>query len=243
MADRQQALIVGGCRGIGRAISRRLAADGYDILATARKQSPDSEALAAEIRGMGRAFELLSFDVRDSAAIASEYARVFGENGAPDTLVYNAGVNKDNLMLFMTPEEWHTVLDTNADGFFNTVQPLLFNMVAKKRGSIVVISSASGQTGQAGQVNYSASKAALIGAVKALAREVGRKGLRVNAVAPGLIDTEMIQALPLDRIVPLIPMNRVGKPEEVAGAVSFLCSPDSSYVSGQVLGVNGGLVS
>jgi 3-oxoacyl-[acyl-carrier protein] reductase len=242
ITEKRTALIVGGCRGIGRAISLRLARDGYDILASARKAGPDSESLAAEVRAAGREFGLLVFDVTDPAAVGREYARVFGESGAPDALVYNAGVARDNLMLFMTPDEWRAVMGTNADGFFNTVQPLLFNMVARKRGAIVVISSASGQAGQAGQVNYSASKAALIGAVKALAREVGRKGIRVNAVAPGVVETEMTKGLPLERILPVIPMNRIGKPEEVAGAVSFLCSPDSSYVTGQVLAVNGGLV-
>ena len=157
-------------------------------------------------------------------------------------MIYNSGIARDNLFVFMESDEWDSVLETNLRGFYNTVQPLVFGMLARRRGRIVVISSASGQTGQAGQVNYSASKAGLIGAVKALAREVGRKGILVNAVAPGVIDTEMTRELPKDQVLGLIPLHRTGKAEEVAGAVSFLCGPDSTYIHGQVLAVNGGLV-
>ncbi|MBR4663532.1 MAG: SDR family oxidoreductase, partial [Lentisphaeria bacterium] len=154
----------------------------------------------------------------------------------------NAGIAKDNLFVFMDGAQWDDVLETNLQGFFNTVQPLIFGMLAKRGGRIVVISSASGQTGQAGQVNYSASKAGLIGAVKALAREVGRKGILVNAVAPGVIDTEMTQEIPKDMVLPLIPLRRFGSAAEVAGVVSFLCGSDSTYIHGQVIAVNGGLV-
>ena len=167
---------------------------------------------------------------------------MFGDGGAPEVAVYNAGIARDNLMAFMSPREWDEVIETNVNGFYNTIQPLVFGMLAKKRGRIVAVSSASGQTGQAGQVNYSASKAALIGAVKALAREVGRTGVLVNAVAPGFIHTEMTREIPEERVLPLIPLNRAGEAAEVAGAVSFLCGPDSSYIHGQVIAVNGGLV-
>ena len=142
----------------------------------------------------------------------------------------------------MDDNEWESVLDTNLNGFYNTVQPLVFGMLAKRRGRVVIISSASGQTGQAGQVNYSATKAALIGAAKALAREVGRKGVLVNVVAPGVIETDMTKDLPKDQILPLIPLHRTGKVAEIAGTVSFLCGPDSTYIHGQVIAVNGGLV-
>jgi len=142
----------------------------------------------------------------------------------------------------MTPTQWSEVLRTNLDGFYNTIQPLVFGMLARKSGRIIAISSASGQTGQAGQVNYSAAKAGLIGAVKALAREVGRKGILVNAIAPGLIETDMTKDLPKERILPLIPLARAGVANEVAGVVSFLCGPDSTYIHGQVIAVNGGLV-
>ena len=236
------ALVIGGCRGIGRAISQRLAEDGFDIAATARQAGPDSEELARLVAAAGRKFTLLAFDVRDREAVRRELERVFGDGGAPEVAVYNAGIARDNLMAFMSPREWDEVIETNVNGFYNTIQPLVFGMLAKKRGRIVAVSSASGQTGQAGQVNYSASKAALIGAVKALAREVGRKGVLVNAVAPGFIHTEMTREIPEERVLPLIPLNRAGEAAEVAGAVSFLCGPDSSYIHGQVIAVNGGLV-
>ncbi|WP_302811985.1 3-oxoacyl-ACP reductase FabG [Victivallis vadensis] len=236
------ALVIGGCRGIGRAISQRLAEDGFDIAATARQAGPDSEELARQVAAAGRKFTLLAFDVRDREAVRRELERVFGDGGAPEVAVYNAGIARDNLMAFMSPREWDEVIETNVNGFYNTIQPLVFGMLAKKRGRIVAVSSASGQTGQAGQVNYSASKAALIGAVKALAREVGRKGVLVNAVAPGFIHTEMTREIPEERVLPLIPLNRAGEAAEVAGAVSFLCGPARSYIHGQVIAVNGGLV-
>ena len=201
-----------------------------------------SEELARQVAAAGRKFTLLAFDVRDREAVRRELERVFGDGGAPEVAVYNAGIARDNLMAFMSPREWDEVIETNVNGFYNTIQPLVFGMLAKKRGRIVAVSSASGQTGQAGQVNYSASKAALIGAVKALAREVGRKGVLVNAVAPGFIHTEMTREIPEERVLPLIPLNRAGEAAEVAGAVSFLCGPDSSYIHGQVIAVNGGLV-
>ena len=159
----------------------------------------------------------------------------------PDVLVYNAGIAKDNLFAFMTKDEWDSVIRTNLDGFYNVVQPVVFGMLAAKRGRIVVISSTSGQIGQAGQVNYSASKAGLIGAVKALAREVGRKQIYVNVVSPGVIDTEMTKDLPKDKILPLIPLARFGTCEETAAVVDFLCSEPAMYIHGQVIGVNGGL--
>ena len=238
---KRTALVIGGCRGIGKAVSLRLAKDGFELAVTCRKKSSDSEALAAEIGSLGRSCTVLELDVRSRESSRKTLAGAFGQE-APDAVIYNSGIAKDNLFVFMENAEWDDVLDTNLNGFYNTVQPLVFGMLARRRGRIVVISSASGQTGQAGQVNYSASKAGLIGAVKALAREVGRKGILVNAVAPGVIETEMTKELPKDQVLPLIPLHRTGKAEEVAAAVSFLCGPDSSYVHGQVLAVNGGLV-
>ena len=235
------ALVIGGCRGIGRAISIRLAKDGFDITATCRKRGSDSDSLAAEIESIGRGCAILELDVCSRDEAGKVLSEAFSDR-APDAVIYNSGITRDNLFVFMGREEWESVLDTNLHGFYNTVQPLIFGMLAKRSGRIVAVSSASGQTGQAGQVNYSASKAGLIGAVKALAREVGRKGILVNAVAPGVIETKMTKDLPKDQVLPLIPMHRAGKPEEVAGAVSFLCGPDSSYIQGQVLAVNGGLV-
>ena len=235
------ALIIGGCRGIGRAVSLRLAHDGFHIVATCRKQGADSESLTAGIAAQGGTCSILELDVCDREAAKKTLADAFSDR-APDAVVYNSGITRDNLFVFMDGTEWDSVLDTNLRGFYNAIQPLLFGMLANRRGRIVVISSASGQTGQAGQVNYSASKAGLIGAMKALAREVGRKGILVNAVAPGVIDTEMTKDLPKDQVLPLIPLHRTGSADEVAGVVSFLCGPDSTYIHGQVLAVNGGLV-
>ncbi len=239
--EQRTALVIGGCRGIGRAVSLRLARDGYDIAATCRKRGTDADTLAEEIAALGRQCRILEFDVCDREGTRNVLNAAFGET-APDAVVYNSGITRDNLFVFMDGDEWDRVLDTNLRGFYNAVQPLIFGLLAKRRGRIVVVSSASGQTGQAGQVNYSASKAGLIGAVKALAREIGRKGLLVNAVAPGVIETEMTRDLPKEQVLPLIPLHRTGSADEVAAAVSFLCGPDSTYIHGQVLAVNGGLV-
>ena len=241
MSAVQTALVIGASRGIGCAIAKRLAADGFDIVATCSRDPASLEPLKEEVGALGRSFAGLAFDVADREAASAALSGVFGDS-APDVLIYNAGIARDNLFVFMSAQEWDSVMRTNLDGFYNTVQPLLMGMMARKSGRIVVISSASGQAGQGGQVNYSASKAALIGAVKALAREVGRKRILVNAVAPGFIETDMTADLPKEKILPMIPLNRAGSVEEVAGAVSFLCGPDSRYVHGQVLAVNGGLV-
>ena len=235
------ALIIGGCRGIGEAITLRLAADGFDVFPTCRKRGEAAEELARKVRSLGRECRILELDVRDRAGARKTLEAAFADR-APDAVIYNSGIAKDNLFVFMNGEEWDDVLETNLQGFYNTVQILVFGMLARRSGRIVVITSASGQTGQAGQVNYSASKAGLIGAVKALAREVGRKGILVNAVAPGVIKTDMTRELPKEQVLPLIPLHRFGAAEEVAGVVSFLCGKDSSYIHGQTIAVNGGLV-
>ena len=159
----------------------------------------------------------------------------------PDVLVFNAGIARDNLLAFMTDEEWDAVLRTDLDGFFNVTKPVIFEMIRRKSGRVVVISSLSGQVGQAGQVNYSAAKAGLIGAARALAREVGRKHIFVNVVSPGVIETEMTAELPKDQVLPLIPLHRYGTSDEVAAVVQFLCAEPAMYVHGQVIGVNGGM--
>jgi 3-oxoacyl-[acyl-carrier protein] reductase len=156
--------------------------------------------------------------------------------------VYNAGITRDNLLMWMTKDEWDSVLSTNLDGFYNVLRSVLFSMLRVKRGRIVTVSSASGQTGRAGQVNYSASKAGLIGASRALAQEVGKRNIIVNVVAPGVIETDMTEELPKDKLLPLIPLGRFGKPEDVASVVDFLCSEEHMYIHGQVIGINGGLV-
>lgn len=236
------ALVIGGCKGIGRAIAARLARDGFNIIASSRQAGSDALETERLVRQSGRNFTLLPLDVCDREGSKQSLLPFLEGENLPEVIVYNAGIARDNLFAFMDPEEWQAVIKTNLDGFYNTVQPFVFGLLARKRGRIIVISSASGQSGQAGQVNYSASKAALIGAVKALAREIGRKGILVNVVAPGVISTVMTENLPMERILPLIPLNRIGAADEVAGAVSFLAGPDSTYIHGQVLAVNGGLI-
>ena len=233
-------MVIGASRGIGRVIAERLAHDGFDIVGTCRSNPERFQELEQKVTGLGRSFHALAFDIADRKAAEETLLGYFGD-GAPDVLVYNAGINDDDLFAMMAPEQWDRVLHTNADGFFNCIHPLIMNMMGRRGGRIIAISSISGQTGQPGQVNYSASKAALLGAVKALAREVARKKILVNAVAPGFIDTDMTEKLPTDELVPQIPLRRIGKAEEVAGAVAFLAGPDSSYITGQVIAVNGGL--
>lgn len=239
--EQKKAFVIGASRGIGRAIAHRLAKDGFDIIASCREPGGAISETERLVKAESRSFTMAVFDVTDRKGACREIDRIFGMS-APDVIVYNAGIAKDNFFVFMSGEEWDSVLHTNTDGFYNTVQPLMMNMMAQKHGRIIVVSSASGQAGQAGQVNYSASKAALIGAAKALAREVGRKNILVNVVAPGFIETDMTKDLPKEKILPMIPLNRAGTVDELAGVVSFLCGPDSLYVHGQVIAVNGGLI-
>jgi 3-oxoacyl-[acyl-carrier protein] reductase len=235
------ALIVGGSRGIGRAIALRLARSGFDIWLTYRGNHRAAQEVREEIEGIGRKCETLSFDVsnyEETKAALEERA----EEHPPEAVVFNAGITRDNLMMWMSKEEWDSVLSTNLDGFYNVIRSVLFSMLRVRRGRIVTVSSASGQTGHPGQVNYSASKSGLIGASKALAREVGKRNIIVNVVAPGMIETEMTEDVPRDQIVPLIPLQRFGNTEDVASVVDFLCSEEHMYIHGQVIGINGGLV-
>jgi len=235
------ALVVGGSRGIGCAIAVKLAASGFDIWLTYRGNHEAANAVKAEIEAAGSRCELIPFDVSSYAETETALLPRL-ETVAPDVLVYNSGIARDNLLMWMTPEEWHSVISTNLDGFFNVTRQVVFAMLKAKKGRIVVISSTSGQVGQAGQINYSASKAGLIGAAKALAREVGKKNIYVNVVAPGFIETEMTAEIPTQQVLPLIPLNRIGRSEEVASLVNFLCCETNMYIHGQVIGVNGGLV-
>lgn len=236
----KNALIIGGSRGIGRAIALELAEHGFDIWLTYNRSPDAAEEVKAEVEQKGRSCELFGFDVSDYDATQAALAERC-EKEPPAAVIYNAGITRDNLAMFMSRDEWADVLKTNLDGFFNVIKAVLFPMLAQKQGRIVAISSTSGQIGQAGQFNYSASKAGLIGAVKSLAREVGKKNILVNVVAPGVIDTEMTDHLPIGQILPLIPLNRTGAAQDVAATVRFLCSEDQSYIHGQVIGVNGGL--
>jgi 3-oxoacyl-[acyl-carrier protein] reductase len=234
------ALITGASRGIGAAIALRLAKDGYDIWINYRSRENEAEAVRDSILKLGREVRLLKFDVCSESDTERVLAPLL-EGEYPEVLVNNAGVARDNVVSFMTSEEWDSVIDTSLKGFFLVTRLVVTKMIRAKKGRIVNISSTSGETGLPGQVNYSAAKAGLIGATKALAKEVARKGILVNAVAPGLIDTEMTKDLPLEEMLKMVPLKRTGTPDEVAGAVSFLCSADATYITGQVISVNGGL--
>lgn len=236
----KQALVIGGSRGIGKAVALRFAREGYHLMVTYNRSEDAAQDIKKVIEAGGGSCELFGFDVSDYEATQAALAARC-EKEPPFAVVYNAGITRDNLMLWMTQEEWGQVLKTNLDGFYNVTKAVLFPMLAKKQGRIVAISSTSGEIGQKGQVNYSAAKAGLIGAVKALAREVGGKNILVNAVAPGFIETEMTDHIPVEHVLPLIPLNKTGSVDDVAATVFFLCSEDQSYIHGQVIGVNGGL--
>jgi len=233
-------LIIGGSRGIGKAIALRMSNSGWDIWFTYQSNHKSAEETKKAIEEIGVSCRIFAFDVSDYTATGEALSKICDE-APPHAVVYNAGVARDNLMVWMTKEEWDTVISTNLDGFYNIMHVVLFPMLREKRGRIVVVSSTSGQIGQAGQVNYSASKAGLIGAAKALAREVGKKNILVNVVAPGIIETEMTKDLPKDKIMPLIPLGRFGQSKDVASVVNFLCTEEDMYIHGQVIGINGGL--
>lgn len=239
MEEKKIALITGAGRGIGAAVARVLARDGYDIWLNYRSDHACAAAVAQEIEALGRQCRLLCFDVADSAAVKGALEPLL-EKESPQVLVNNAGFTKDTLMVWMRESEWKDVLSVHLDGFFNVTKLLLVGMLKKKSGRIVNIASTSGQSGMPGQTNYSAAKAGLIGATKSLALETAKRKILVNVVSPGFIETEMIEGLPMERILPMIPMGRVGKAAEVAEVVSFLCSDKASYITGQVIAVNGG---
>jgi 3-oxoacyl-[acyl-carrier protein] reductase len=242
MAEREIALVTGGSRGIGRAISMELAANGYYVIINYRSQKDAAAETLAKIKEAGGDGETVQFDVVNSDETTAVLKELLDRHKYIRVLINNAGITSDGLFPMTSRQGWESVIDTSLKGFYNVTKPVLRSMIRQKKGNIIAIASISGIAGNAGQVNYSAAKAGLIGACKALAKEMAKLGIRVNAVAPGLIETEMIKDLPLDALVQYIPMGRVGKPEEVAKAVRFLCSEDASYITGQVLSVNGGMV-
>lgn len=236
-------LVTGSSRGIGRAIALNLADAGHDIVVHCRSRRDEAEAVQAEIVAKGRQARVLQFDVADRAATAAALEADVAAHGAYYGVICNAGLTRDGAFPGLTSEDWDQVLRTNLDGFYNVLHPLVMPMIRRRApGRIVCITSVSGLIGNRGQVNYSASKAGVIGAAKALAVELAKRKITVNCVAPGLIDTDMLDPeVPVEQILKVIPMERSGTPEEVASAVRFLVSPEASYITRQVLAVNGGL--
>lgn len=236
-------LVTGSSRGIGRAIALRLARSGYDLVLHCRSRRDEAEAVKAEIEALGRSARVLQFDVSDRAACREQLEIDVEAHGAYYGVVCNAGLTRDGAFPALTDEDWDSVLRTNLDGFYNVLHPLSMPMIRRRKpGRIVCITSVSGLVGNRGQVNYSASKAGVIGAAKALAIELAKRRITVNCVAPGLIDTEILdERVPVEEILKMIPAQRMGTPEEVAGAVNFLMSEEAGYITRQVLAVNGGL--
>ena len=243
MCEKETVLVTGASRGIGRAIAVRLAEDGFNSVVHCRGRLDDAHETAAQVAAAGGVARVLSFDVSAREAVREALETDIAAHGAYYGVVLNAGLTRDGAFPALTGEDWDAVLRTNLDGFYNVLQPLIMPMIRLRRGGrIVAVSSVSGLIGNRGQVNYSASKAGLIGAVKALAIELGKRGITVNAVAPGLIETEMVEAhVPVAEIVKMIPLARAGAPDDVAQAVRFLMSAGAGYITRQVLSVNGGL--
>lgn len=238
------ALVTGGSRGLGRAVCLKLAAQGWPVVINYQSNAEAAEETKRLIEEQGGQAELLRFDVskKEEVEAALDQWEASHEADYIAVLVNNAGIRRDNVMFMMSDEEWHSVLDTSLNGFFYITRRLLKHMMPRRRGGrIVNMASLSGLKGMAGQTNYSAAKAALIGATKALAQEVAARGVTVNAVAPGFIDTDMTKDLPQEELKQLIPVGRFGRPEEVAAAVAFLVSEDAAYITGEVISVNGGL--
>lgn len=236
-------LVTGSSRGIGRAIALRLARAGYDLVLHCRSRRDEAEAVGVEIAAMGRQVRVLQFDIADRQACAAALEADVKQHEAVYGVVCNAGVTRDAAFPALTGDDWDSVLRTNLDGFYNVLHPLIMPMIRRRApGRIICITSVSGIIGNRGQVNYSASKAGLIGAAKALAVELAKRKITVNCVAPGLIETDMLDPeVPVEQILKMIPAERTGTPEEVAAAVEFLMSADAGYITRQVLAVNGGL--
>ncbi len=238
----QIALVTGASRGIGKAIAKALSRTGRFVYLNYNSNREKAENTLEEIINHGGRAQLLQFNVSSLKESEKAIKQIIKQKGKIDILVNNAGIRNDMLMVWMKQETWQNVLDINLTGFFNVTRLAVKHMLPKRFGRIINISSTSGQTGQAGQVNYSASKAGLIGATKALAREVAKRDITVNAVAPGFIETEMTDDLKVKEMIKTIPAGRLGKPEEVAATIVFLCSKDAGYITGQVIGINGGIV-
>lgn len=235
-------LVTGSSRGIGKAIALYLAGKGYDVIVHCRSRRAEADVVAEEIQAMGRSARVLQFDLSDRCQCAERLTQDVEQFGAYYAVVCNAGIASDNAFPALTGEDWDAVVHTNLDGFYNVLQPVVMPMIRRRQpGRIVTLSSVSGLIGNRGQVNYSAAKAGIIGATKALALELAKRKITVNCVAPGLIDTEMSDQLPLEEIMKMIPARRVGEAKEVAATVAFLLSDEAAYITRQVISVNGGL--
>lgn len=234
------ALVTGGSKGIGAAVALRLAADGFDIWLNYKSDAKGAEGVRDQVLSLGRQCEMLPFDVADPMAVETALDPLL-KRDVPYALVNNAGFARDGLMMLASPEDWSSVLSVHLNGFFNVTKPVVSRMLRRREGRVVNIASTSGQTGVAGQTNYSAAKAGLIGATRSLAMEVAKRNILVNAVAPGFIDTAMLNTLPKEELAGRIPLGRLGTPAEVAEVIAFLCSPGASYITGQIIAVNGGL--
>ncbi len=235
------ALITGASRGIGRAIALELANAGYDIVGTYHSRADAAAEVRAAIEQIGRQAEFIELDTGAGQVTEDRVTELVKERGCPDVLVNNAGINKDGIFAMLGRASWETVIGTNLGGLYSVSRPVVRQMLRRRSGRIVNITSLSGVRGNPGQANYAASKAGIIGATKALALELAKRSITVNAVAPGFIETDMVADVPLDKVLPLIPMGRAGTPEEVAAVVAFLCSAGAAYITGEVISVNGGL--
>ena len=240
MAD--TVLVTGASRGIGRATALRLARDGFDVVVHYHRSAAEAESIKDQIVGLGRNSRTLCFDVADRAACAERIGADIEHHGAYYGVVCNAGLTGDNAFPAMSGEQWDRVVHTNLDGFYNVLHPLVMPMVRRRKpGRIVTLSSVSGIMGNRGQTNYAAAKAGIIAATKSLALELAKREITVNCVAPGLIETDMTSEVPNDMVEAMVPLRRLGTPDEVAAVVAFLFRPDAAYITRQVISVNGGL--
>lgn len=238
----RQILVTGSSRGIGKAVALRLAQSGYDIVLHCNKNISKAEEVQNEIISLGRNARILQFDISNRQECNEVLSSDIEKNGIYYGIVLNAGIAKDNVFPAMEDDEWDSVLNTNLGGFYNVLKPLVMQMISERvKGRIITMSSISGLCGNRGQVNYSASKAGIIGATKALSLELAKRGITVNCIAPGVIETDMISEIPMEEVKRMIPMKRFGKPEEVASLVNYLMSEEAAYITGQVISVNGGL--
>ncbi|MBP3126518.1 3-oxoacyl-ACP reductase FabG [Thalassospira sp. ER-Se-21-Dark] len=236
-------LVTGASKGIGAAAARRLARDGFDIVLHYNSDRDGAESVAKDVLASGVQARLVQFDISDRDATREALENDIAEHGAPYGIILNAGVTRDGPFPALEDDDWDSVIHTNLDGFYNVIKPLLMPIIQQRKGGrIVALTSIAGIAGNRGQVNYSASKAGIIGAVKSLALELAKRKITVNAVAPGIIETQMTKDLPEDEVKAMIPMRRYGTADEVAATISFLCSDDASYVTRQVISVNGGML-